>query len=254
MTPAETLEKGWYAVPYFVLLAGGDSYIATIFTNIANTVKAVGSYVILILGLALIIVSVIHIVQGFAANGRTAWLMTFGSLLFGGFLVFGGWAIITGVMGGTGKNTLDNIMRGMTPTTAQPITQISDTKSGMDTARNAVAVLTDGFFVPFAQTVAVSVGVVMVIMAVVQIAKYFMSKGKGQISLVKVGVIALLGSVLFAATPTDNSAGWMWIVNTAVGATRDTVVNAAEGSSTSQSNGYASPNFNINDSQSSEIS
>lgn len=227
-----------------VLLEGG--YIASICNNAANTVKTIASYVILILGLVLIIVSIVQIVKGFLANGRTAWIVTIGSLLFGGFLTFGGWFIITGVMGGVGKNSFDKVMDGMTPTTHHSITGVTN---GTDTAKNAVAIMSDNFFIPFAEAVAVCVGVVMVVMAVYQIAKYFMASGKSQISLVKVGVLALLGSILFAATPTDNSAGWKWIVDTAVGITYDTVVGAAEGKSIQQTPGFDAPIVGKQDTQ-----
>ena len=176
-----------------------SNLIASICTNVANTVKAVGSYIILLMGLVLIIMAVIQIAKGFV-SGKAQWLITLGGLLFGG-------------SGTTGTNA----------------------------AQNAIVVLQDAFFVPFAKAVAVTVGIILTVMAVIQLSKYFMAKGNSQISWKKVAVMAVLGSVLFTATPTDNSAGWTWITNIAVGITRDTVAGAANGTNTSQTNGYPKP-------------
>ena len=77
----------------------GSNLIASICTNVANTVKAVGSYIILLMGLVLIIMAVIQIAKGFV-SGKAQWLITLGGLLFGGLLIFGGWSIITGSFGG----------------------------------------------------------------------------------------------------------------------------------------------------------
>lgn len=241
---------------YPVLL---DSYISTVCNNISDTLKAIGSYVILILGVILIIVSVVQIAHGFLANGRTAWIMTLGTLLYGGFLIFGGWADITGRFGRLGKNTVNQLIGDMKPTTHTPITgsvgvsgtgeAISGTAevTGIDTTHNAIAVISDNFFIPFAKAVAVCVGVVLVVFSSIQIAKYLMGKGKAQVSFIKIASMAVLGSILFAATPTDNSAGWTWIVNTAVGITHDTVVGAAEGGSTSQNYGLNKPVIVVHD-------
>lgn len=233
---------------YPVLL---DSYISTVCNNISDTLKAIGSYVILILGVILIIVSIVQIAHGFLANGRTAWIMTLGTLLYGGFLIFGGWADITGRFGRLGKDTVNQLMGGMKPTTHTPITGGAGSGTaevtGIDTTHNAIAVISDNFFIPFAKAVAVCVGVVLVVLSSVQIAKYLMGKGKAQVSFVKIASMAVLGSVLFAATPTDNSAGWTWIVNTAVGITHDTVVGAAEGKSTSQNYGLNKPVIVVHD-------
>lgn len=80
-----------------------SNLIASICTNVANTVKAVGSYIILLMGLVLIIMAVIQIAKGFV-SGKAQWLITLGGLLFGGLLIFGGWGIITGSFGATGKS------------------------------------------------------------------------------------------------------------------------------------------------------
>lgn len=216
-----------------------SNLIARICTNVANTVKAVGSYIILLMGLVLIIMAVIQIAKGFV-SGKAQWLITLGGLLFGGLLIFGGWGIITGSFGATGKNTFDSLMGGMTPTAGTALSKTSGT-TGTNAAQNAIVVLQDAFFVPFAKAVAVTVGIILTVMAVIQLSKYFMAKGNSQISWKKVAVMAVLGSVLFTATPTDNSAGWTWITNIAVGITRDTVAGAANGTNTSQTNGYPKP-------------
>lgn len=213
-----------------VLLDGG--FIASIFTNIANFVKAFGSYSILIIGLALIIVSVIHVVRGFAR--KVGWGIIICSFLFGGAMVFGGWKILTGsAYGRVGLDTLSAINDGNTPS-AVDVIEAGTGNTGLDNAQTALAVMSDNFFVPFGQTVSVSVGIALIVLAVGQIAGFFIKSGKGQLSLPKVIAMFVIGAVLFTATPTNNSAGWAWIRDKLVGAARDGVVNIVEGNSTAE--------------------
>lgn len=208
------------------------NYAAQVCSNIASAIKSIGSYFIVLFGVLLVIVAVMHIVKGLAAHGKEAWLMTFGTLLFGGFLTISGLVTVMSNFGKIGKDTIGQIAGGMTPTTATPITAAADPSQatfGVDAAKNAVGIMSDSFFLPFAQAVALSIGVVLLIMAIVQIGTYFRTSGKGKISIGKVAAMAVIGSILFAATPADSGAGWDWIVNKAVGATRDTVVGAANG-------------------------
>ena len=215
-----------------VLLDGATmtsaQYVTLVCSNTAVAIKNIGSYLLILFGVVLIVMAVMNIVKGLWAMGKAAWLMIFGSLLFGGFLTFGGLTNVIGNMGRVGKDTLDTIIDNMQPTTTAPIKASGDATFGMDAAKNAIGVLSDNFFVPFAQAAALSVGVLLIILAVAQVWKYFKSAGKGQVSLGKVAVMAVIGSVLFTATPTDTTAGWNWIVNKAVGMTRDTIVGAAE--------------------------
>lgn len=221
-----------------VVLASGD-FIATVFTNIANSVKAVGSYVILIIGLALIIVSVVQLVKAFASRGSTNWVVIIGCLLVGGLLTFGGWKILTdaNLLGGLGKNTLDEMMGG------EP-TKINDYNGGDGgtttdaMVRKGMGILSSKFIVPFGQALAVSVGVILVIIAAANVAKYYFAQGRAQISWAKVAILCVLGSVLFTATPTDNSKGWTWVREIAVGATKDSVESITEGGSNSEIKEY----------------
>lgn len=210
--------------------AAYDGYAAVVCSNIASAVKNIGSYVIVLFGVGLIIVAVMHIVRGLAMHGKEAWLMTFGTLLFGGFLAIDGLINLMGNFSRIGKDTLDYIAAGMEPTTANPITSGDPNATfGIDAAKHAIGVVSDNFFVPFARAAALTVGVLLIIMAIFQIGTYFRTAGKWKVSLTKVAVMATLGSVLFAATPAEPGAGWNWVVNKAVGATRDTIVGAAEG-------------------------
>lgn len=206
------------------------SYFERVCNNVANTVKSIGSYAILIIGLLLVIMAVYHIAKGIIALGKTAWFMVIGTLLFGGFLVFGGWFGITGTIGKVGKETVDTLIGDMTPTVHAMVEATSDVASSSGAAQNAINSISGGYFLPFGKALAVCVGVILVIMATFQIMKYFLSLGRAQISFVSVAAIAILGSILFAATPTDNNAGWQWLAEKAVGILHDTVIGATEGS------------------------
>lgn len=233
-----------------VLLDGGTitsvQYVTLVCSNVATAIKNAGSYLLILFGVVLIIMAVMNIVKGLWAMGKAAWLMIFGSLLFGGFLTFGGLTNVIGNMGRVGKDTLDTIIGNMQPTTTAPITSSGNAVFGMDAAKNAIGILSENFFVPFAQAAALSVGVLLILLAVGQVWKFFKSAGKAQVSLAKVAVMAVIGSVLFTATPTDTTAGWNWIVNKAVGMTRDTIVGAAEGTMNNREPDAVSSNWTPN--------
>ena len=229
------------------------SFIPTLLTNAAATIKAVGSYAILIIGIALIIISVVFIARGFASHGRENWLVTIGSLLFGGFLTFGGWRTITGnKFGRLGADTLANINAGNTPSTVGTVEKVTEsTKTAYDGLNNAidsVAILDNNFFTPFGQTLAVAVGIILIIIAVWEITEFFIKSGKAQTSWLKVAAMAILGSVLFTATPTSNSAGWTWLRDKGTSAIRDGIENAVEGKSTTQTDGLSTDGFIYNQS------
>lgn len=222
-----------------VVLASGD-FIATVCDNIANFVKALGSYVILIIGLALIIVSIVQLVKAFASKGSANWVVIIGCLFVGGLLTFGGWKILTNenLWGALGKNTVEEMM-GDKPA---PINDYDGGSGGTTTdamVRKGMGTLSSKFIVPFGKAVAVSVGVILVIIAAANVAKYYFAHGRAQISWAKVAILCVLGSVLFTATPTKNDEGWTWIRDIAVGATKDSVDNITEGKSTKEKKDYS---------------
>lgn len=223
-----------------VLLDAGTSFIASIFNNIASFVKAFGSYAVLIIGIALIITTVVYIVKGFVV-GKTAWSVTVCSLLFGGILIFGGWSTITSSTFGTlGSATLSEINEGNSPSsTTGTVTNVEGT--AFANSKKAVDVIANIFFVPFGRTLAVCTGVLLIVIAVYQIAVYFFKNGNSQLSVVKLAAMALIGSVLFTATPTRNSVGWTWIRDKLVGAARDSVGEIVDGNERSIADNLEDP-------------
>lgn len=226
--------------------AGGgvtSSYIADICNNVADFMKALGSYIILIIGIALIIVSIIQVVKAFSERGQSNWGVIICCLLVGGLLTFGGWKIITNgsMWGGLGKNTVDKMMEGTTPTAIGDVPAAAGGTSAAEMSKKGIHIIASTFVVPFGKALAISIGVLMVILAVVQVAKFYFSKGRGQISWAKVAIFCVLGSALFTATPTDNDAGWTWIRDVLVGASKDGVTNIMDGNSNAQSDGFTPP-------------
>lgn len=226
--------------------SGGGTFFGTICQNAADFMKALGSYIILGLGIILIIMAIYHIVKGFVVT-RANWAITIGCLLFGGILITCGWNIVTGdPFGAIGKSTLDEMMDGG-PTAIGEFNGGSSggteegteggTEEGGGTggsasvgkARAGLGVLSDGFMVPLGSAVVISVGVMLVIIAVYQVGKYFLSGGRGQLVIPKLIIMAVLGSCMFAATPTGNDEGWIWIRDVLSAITKDTVVAIADG-------------------------
>lgn len=234
-------EERGNVMPYLYLLddAGPaySTFISTVFNNIANTVKAIGSYAIIIIGIALIIMAVVQIAKGFVTVMKGGWYIAIGTLLFGGILSFGGWSIVIGdKFGKLGKDTLDTIMgigTGNTPSTVSPIS-VSDGSTALSNAEQAISLVSDGLLTPFATALAVCVGIVMVVFAAAKIAGFFIGGGKSKTSWGVIAALAIMGSVLFTATPTDNSAGWGWLRDTLTSAVRDTVNSAVDGAASSQ--------------------
>ena len=231
-----------------LLEASGDSnYIADVCNNIADFVKAVGSYAILIIGIALIIVSAVHIVKAFSSR-QADWLVIICCLLIGGLLAFGGWKILTdsGYIGGIGKNTVEKMMGDNKPTAIGDVPESDGGSNASEMAKKGVSILASKFIVPFGSALAVCAGVLLVVIAVAMVAKYYFAKGRASISWAKVAVLLVLGSGLFTATPTENSGGWTWVRDVIVGATKDGVGNAVDGNSTTQSDGLTGPDLGSN--------
>lgn len=215
-----------------VLLDGDSGFFAQICTNAADYMKAIGSYVILILGLLLIIMAIYQVTKGFIAKGNANWAIVLGCLLFGGVLIVNGWRVITSdPFGSMGKNTLDNIMDGGPTALGDFDDAGSSSLMSIKNARKGLGVLSKSFLVPFGSAVIICVGVCLVIIAIYQVAKYFMAGGRSQISAPKLAAMAIIGSVLFTATPTNNDAGWIWIRDVLSALTKDTVVAVADGTS-----------------------
>lgn len=219
-----------------VLLEEEESFIATFCNNVAESVKAIGSYVILVLGIALIIVSIVQLVKAFVSSRGANWLIIIACLLVGGLLTFGGWRILTNedLWGALAKNTLENINEGNEAAAIGEYTSGDLHGTADQKARYGLGMLGEMFIVPFGTALAVCVGVILVIMAVYQVAKFFFGNGRAQISWVKVALMCVLGSVLFTGTPTNNDGGWTWVRDKIVGSTRDAIDNMSEGNSDEQ--------------------
>lgn len=215
----------------------GGGFIAEFFNGVAKYVKSVGSYVVVLIGVALIIVSVYMLVKALVSRGGANWLVIAGCLLVGGIFAIGGWTAITGTdknqLGGLGKATMDTLSEGST--------KIADFKesgtgsSSLQTARKALYAISSGFILPFGKALAICTGVALILLAVIEIAKYFFAGGRMQTSWLKLGAMCLIGSVLFATTSAGGSEGWDWAKNVLGGGTKDTIINMANGKATDAS-------------------
>lgn len=229
----------------------GESFFAKICTNVADYMKAIGSYIVLILGVIAVCMAIWQIVKAFAAGGRGNWGITICCLLFGGILITAGWStIFTGEkFGGFGKTTLEEMMNGSTPTAINDFNSGSstsdDTGEGDGTegdappsnaggsasiakARNGLGIISSGFMVPLGTALVIATGVCLVVIAIYQVGKHFITGGKGQLSIPKLAAMVILGSCMFAATPTENSEGWKWLRDVLSAATKDTVINIVD--------------------------
>ncbi len=215
-----------------------STFIANICNNVADFMKALGSCIILIIGIALIIAAVYHAAKAFAARGNANWLIIVACLLFGGFLAFGGWNIIKGgTFGGFGKTTIDNMMSTKPTAIGEvPASSTGDNATAAK-ARTGMLALANSFILPFGKALAVSVGVILVMISVYQVGKFLFATGRAQISWLKVAAMCILGSCMFTATPTNNNAGWEWVRDIVVGATKDSVENISEGQNQGESGG-----------------
>lgn len=228
-----------------VLLSGGSNFVADTCNNIADFVKAVGSYIVLIVGIAAILAAVVQLVKAFISNGRVNWVVIISCLLIGGLLTFGGWKILKdeNLWGGIGKNTLEEINQGNEP---EAIGDVSDGSSGgtsVELAKHGMYILASKFIIPFGKAVAVSAGALLVAIAAFLAAKHFIAGGRAQTNWKKIAIMCVLGSVLFTATPTNNDGGWEWLRDKMVGGTKDGVINAVDGNSSNQSDGLTPAGF-----------
>ena len=218
-----------------------NTYVGDVINNVAGYVKTIGSYVVLIIGIVIVCFAILQVVQGLTSRRGGNWLITIGCLLFGGFLVFGGWTKIAGgFIGSVGKDTVDNVLPPTNATLAvDSATVTAGSFSGVAEAQDGVNTLLDMFFSPFATSLSMSVGVALIIMCVWQFAKFFFGKGGGRISWPKLAAMCIIGSILFAASPTNDN-GWNWVRDVFTGFSRNTIVNIAEGNSGSESSGLES--------------
>lgn len=209
----------------------GTGFVAEFFNNIANYVKSVGSYVVVLAGIALIIVSVFMMVKAFASRGSANWLIIIACIVTGGILAIGGWSMVTGsgseTLGSVGKDTLDELSNGHGA--ISDFKQSGTGATSVQNARKGLYVISSQFILPFGKALAVCTGVALVMLAVIQIAKFFFAGGRAQTSWLKVAAMCVIGSVLFAGTPTDNDAGWTWVRDVIAGSTKDTIVNMSNG-------------------------
>ena len=226
------------------MLSGGANFVAETCDNIANFVKAVGSYIILIVGIALLIAAAVQLTKAFASRGQANWVVILTCLLLGGLLTFGGWKILTNenLWGGLGKSTLEEINKGNEP---GAVSDVSDGGSGtsLEVAKHGMYIISSQFIVPFGKAVAVSVGALLVAIAAVLAGKHFIAGGKAQTNWKKIAAMCILGSVLFTATPTNNDDGWTWVRDMIVGGARDGIINAVDGNSSTQSDGLTPEGF-----------
>lgn len=221
-----------------ILMDGGSTFVADICNNVANFMKAFGSYIILIIGIALIIVSAYHVVKAFSARGNANWVLIIACLLFGGFLTFGGWKIITGdTFGGTGKETVDAMLDGSKPAAINDYAESGGASATAEKARKGLSNLANSFILPFGKALAVSVGVLLVVISVYQVGKFLFAVGRAQISWLRVAAMCIIGSCMFTATPTENDGGWEWVRDIIVSGAKESVETASEGQNQGEGNG-----------------
>ena len=218
------------------LTAYESDFITGILDNTAETVKSIGSYIITIIGIITIIYAIVMMAKALASKGQANWFIIIFAFLIGGALAVSGWNILTNEFGSLGKDTLENAA-GSTPSS---IGDFDSDIDGYETAKSAAkgfGLISKNFFVPFGKCLAICVGVILVIIAVYYVAKYFLAGGKAAASWGKVITMAILGSVLFTATPTNNDGGWTWVRDWAIGGTKDTIETIVDEGSSGDSNG-----------------
>ncbi len=223
---------------------GGGNFVQTIFTNIAKTVEGIGSWVIVILGIVLIIISVMHVVRAFASRAAASWLLIIAGLLIGGVMAAGGWRMITGTLGSLGTETFDQaILAGSKP---DAITDFQGDGSGsadtgsssatgnaiVEDAYGGLANLADIFLVPFGTALASSIAVVLIVLSMIQIYKYFAALGRAQVTWLKTGAMLILGLCLFMGTSATTHGGWDWVRDILSSGMKEITESAMDGQST----------------------
>ena len=205
---------------------GGGSFIKEFFTNASKYVKSLGSYIVLIIGIALILAAAWMLFKAFASgNSNSNWVVIVLCLFVGGILSFGGWKLITnGQLGNLGKDTMTELMDGA----SEGEDFNGNGGSGgtcVDKARAALGIIANEFVMPFGTALALWTGVALVLLAIVQIAKFFFAGGRAQTSWLKVGAMFVIGVVMFVGTGDE---GFKWARK--IGLTsKDTIINMSKG-------------------------
>ena len=216
---------------------GNSSFITEFFNGVAKYVKAVGSYLVVLAGIALIIASVYMLAKAFISRGGTNWVVVIACLLTGGILAIGGWTMITGTdgakgeLGGIAKGTMDELFDGAD---SAAVGDFNDSGNGngstIDSARHGLYIISSQFILPFGKALAICTGVALIVYSIFNIATFFFAGGRMQTSWLKLAAMCLIGSVLFAGTPSDkNAQGWTWMRDMIGGSTKDTIINMSSG-------------------------
>lgn len=231
-----------------MFLLDSSGFFADICNNITDFVKAVGSYIVIIVGILCLLVAVLHLVKAFAAKGQANWLPIILCFLLGGLLAFTGWSMITGGKLSTlGKDTLEAAAGSATPDAVGELnTGAFVTGSvGFDTlskTSSGVTVIANAFLLPFAKALAVCVGVILVIMGAWMVAKHYITSGKAAISWSKMLLFVILGSVLFTGTSNSTGTdGWTYLRDKLIGGSRDAITSAIDETAT-EGDGLTPPN------------
>lgn len=205
------------------VMLDGSSFIKDFFTHVGQYVKNAGSYVVVIIGVALIIAAACMLVKAFAVRGGANWVVIILCLLAGGVFAFGGWKLITdGQYSGLGKDTMGTLIDGGS---AADFNDSGTGQTCLEKARKALAIIANEFIKPFGTSLAVCTGVALIVLAVIQIGKFFFAGGRAQMSWLKVGAMFVIGTVLFVGTGEE---GFKW-ANKIGGISKDTIINMSDG-------------------------
>lgn len=235
-----------------MFLLDSSGFFADICNNITDFVKAVGSYIVIIVGILCLLAAVLQLVKAFAAKGRANWLPIILCFLLGGLLAFTGWSMITGgTLSTLGKDTLEAAAGGATPDATPDAVGELNTGAfvtgsvGSDTlskTSSGVTVIANAFLLPFAKALAVCVGVILVIMGAWMVAKHYITSGKAPISWSKMLMFVILGSVLFTGTSNSTDPdGWTYLRDKLIGGSRDAITSAIDETAT-EGDGLTPPN------------
>ena len=209
---------------------GGGSasagFIKEFFTNVGKYVKSLGSYIVVIIGIALIMTAAWMLFKAFSSgNSHANWVVIVLCLFVGGVLAFGGWKLITeGQYSGLGKDTMDELMKD-----GPEAATFNDSGSGntcLAKARSALGIIASDFILPFGTALAVCTGAALVLLAIIQVAKFFFAGGRAQMSWLKVGAMFVIGVVMFVGTGEE---GFKWANKIGI-VSKNTIINMSDGS------------------------
>lgn len=203
----------------------GAGFIKDFFTKAGAYVKSLGSYIVLIIGIALILAAAWMLFKAFASgSSNTNWVVIALCLFVGGILSFGGWKLITnGQLGSLGTDTMEGLMDGASDT--GDFSGGSGGTTCVDKARAALGVIANDFIMPFGTALAICTGAALVLLAIIQVAKFFFAGGRAQTSWLKVGAMFVIGVVMFVGTGEE---GFKWARKIGV-MSKDTIINMSEG-------------------------